>query len=107
MHRLNVDGSPLPFVVNSKIVEKGNEYQNTWISQTGREPVREPATVNDYIYTKGRCNQKDEGMAWNPNVDVYFQENMRVGTNVCDQLTDNTLKLEEEHLKNNLTHEIF
>ena len=37
--RLNVDQSPLPFVVNSKktyeFVEKGDKYHNTWISQPG------------------------------------------------------------------------
>ena len=37
--RLNVDQSPLPFVVNSKktyeFVEKGEKYHNTWISQPG------------------------------------------------------------------------
>ena len=84
--RLNVDQSPLPFVVNSKktyeFVEKGEKYHNTWISQPGSgldkrqctlqvmfRPEGNQPKLGIIFRGKGRVTM-DEKLAWHPGVDV-------------------------------------
>lgn len=114
--RLNVDQSPLPFVINSKktyeFVEKGEKYHNTWISQPGSGLDKRQCTLQVMFRPegnqprlaiifrgKGRVTM-DEKLAWYPNVDVFFQENAWVDGEVCKKWIDSTLKnfIEEEHL---------
>ena len=114
--RLNVDQSPLPFVVNSKktyeFVEKGDKYHNTWISQPGSgldkrqctmqvmfRPEGNQPKLGIIFRGKGRVTM-DEKLAWHPSVDVFFQKNAWLDSEVCKKWIDSSLKrfAEEEHL---------
>ena len=116
--RLNVDQSPLPFVVNSK---KTYEYippgegatHNTWISQSGsgldkrqcglqvmfRSEGVQPRLVIIFRGTGARITD-DEKLAWHSDIDVFFQPNGWIDTKVCLLWTEKTLKsfVEKEHL---------
>jgi len=108
--RINVDQSPLPFVVNLK---KTYEYippgqgasHNTWISQPGSGLDKRQCSLQVTFRVQGdqpklaiifRGKRKrltdDEKLAWHPDIDVYFQPNTWMDTNVNLQWTDKTLE---------------
>lgn len=90
--RLNVDQSPLPFVLDVKrtyeYVEPKNKHHNTWISQPGsgldkrqcslqvmfRSEGKQPA-VSVIFRGKGLRITQEEKDAWHPDVKVFFQTN--------------------------------
>ena len=116
--RLNVDQSPLPYVINSK---KTYEYippgegatHNTWISQPGsgldkrqcslqvmfRSEGVQPRLAIIFRGTGARITD-DEKLPWHSDIDVFFQPNGWMDTKVCLLWTEKTLKsfVEKEHL---------
>ena len=115
--RLNVDQSPLPFVINVKktyeYVEPGkSKDHNTWILQprSGLEKrqcslqvmIRGDGTQPRLaVVFRGKGNVKPyERSAWHPKVDVYFQENAWMDTETCLKWSRNTLSkfLQEQNL---------
>ena len=116
--RLNVDQSPLPFVINVKktyeYVEPGKSKEhNTWISQPGSGLEKRQCSLQVMvrgegqqprlaIIFRGRGRVKPhERQAWHPKVDVYFQANAWMDTETCMKWKQNTLKkfTEDENLK--------
>ena len=90
--RLNVDQSPLPFVIDVKktyeYIEPGDKYHNTWISQPGSGLDKRQCSLQVMFRPEGKqpppaiifrgCGlriSQDEKMAWHPNVKVFFQKN--------------------------------
>ena len=91
--RLNVDQSPLPFVVHGK---KTNEYipkgegfkHNTWISEPGSglekgqcslqvifRPEGEQLKLAIIFRGQGKRYSQDEESEWHKGVNIYFQPN--------------------------------
>lgn len=115
--RLNVDQSPLPFVINVKktydYVEPGKSKEhNTWISQPGSGLEKRQCSLQVMIrgdgkqprlavVFRGKGNVKPhERLAWHPKVEVYFQANAWMDTETCLKWAKNTLRkfTEEENL---------
>ena len=107
---MNLDQSPLPFVVNVRktydIVEEGHGHDhNTWISQPGsgldkrqcslqiciRAEGKQPP-IGIVFRGKGKRIRPDEKEAWHPDVHVFFQENAWVNTIVATDWVKTTLK---------------
>ena len=117
--RINVDQSPLPFVVNSKkthefITPGEGASHNTWISQPGSGLDKRQCSLQvAFRYKgeqprlavifrgKGKRITQDEKLAWHPDIDVYFQPNAWMDSNVNMQWTEKTLKsfVEQQKLK--------
>ena len=89
--RLNVDQSPLPFVIEAKrtyeYVEPGAKDHNTWISQPGSgldkrqcslqvmfRPEGTQPRLAIIFRGKGKNISLDEKLAWHPNVDFFFKK---------------------------------
>ncbi|XP_065658758.1 jerky protein homolog-like [Hydra vulgaris] len=107
--RLNVDQSPLPFVVHGKktyeYVPKGQgATYNTWISQPGSglekrqcslqimfRPEGEQPKLAIIFRGQGKRISKDEKLAWHKDIHVYFQQNAWLDQNVCKHWCDKTL----------------
>ena len=107
--RLNVDQSPLPFVVNVKktyeYVEPGkSKLHNTWIAQPGSGLDKRQCSLQVMVRGEGKQPKlaivfrgkghvkPHERQAWHPKVDVYFQPNGWVDTPTCMQWTEKTLQ---------------
>ena len=98
--RLNVDQSPLPFVIDVKrtyeYVESGSKNHDTWIAQPGSGLDKRQCTLQvafrpegnqprlAIIFRgKGKRISQDEKLTWHSGVDVYFQLNAWMDTKVC------------------------
>ena len=97
--RINVDQSPLPFVLDVKktydYVEPKDKHHNTWISQPGsgldkrqcslqvmfRATGKQPP-ISIIFRGKGMRISEDERKAWHPDVKVFFQTNAWMDHNV-------------------------
>ena len=109
MQRLNVDQSPLPFVVHGKRtyehVPRGEgSLHNTWIAQPGSglekrqcslqvmfRPVGNQPRLSIIFRGTGKRISMDEKLAWHPEVDVFFQSNAWLDKQVCIEWCKNTL----------------
>ena len=106
--RINVDQSPLPFVIDVKrtyeFVEPGSKNHNTWISQPGSgldkrqctlqvafRPEGKQPRLAIIFRGKGKRISEDEKLAWHPGVDIYFQPNAWMDTKVCCEWGEKTL----------------
>ena len=116
--RVNVDQSPLPFVLDVKktyeYVEPGSKHHNTWISQPGsgldkrqcslqvmfRPEGKQPA-LSVIFRGKGLRISQEEKEAWHPDVQVFFQTNAWMDHKVNMEWTEKVLFkfIEEENLK--------
>ena len=117
--RINVDQSPLPFVVNSKktyefIPPGEGASHNTWISQPGSGLDKRQCSLQvAFRYKgeqprlavifrgKGKRITQNENLPWHPNTHVYFRSNAWMDSNVNMQWTEKTLKsfVEQQKLK--------
>ena len=116
--RLNVDQSPLPFVLDVKktyeYVEPGNKHHNTWISQPGSgldkrqcslqvmfRPEGEQPQISIIFRGKGLRISQEEKDAWHPDVQVFFQTNAWMDQKVNMEWTEKVLFkfVEKENLK--------
>ena len=116
--RLNVDQSPLPFVVNStrtyEYVEKKDKNHNTWISQPGSGLDKRQCSLQILFRPEGKQPKlgivfrgkgfisMDEKLAYHQSVDVFFQPNAWVDIHVCKKWIDTTLRpfVKDEKLGN-------
>ena len=107
--RLNVDQSPLPFVVHGNrtyefIPEGQGSTHNTHISQPGSGLEKRQCTLQIVFRCKGKQPRLSiifrgqgkrisavEKEAWHPDVDVYFQENAWLDQKVCLEWCKKTL----------------
>lgn len=116
--RLNVDQSPLPFVLDVKktyeYVEAKDKHHNTWISQPGsgldkrqcslqimfRSEGKQPA-VSVIFRGKGLRISQEEKDAWHPDVQVFFQTNAWMDSKVNMEWAERVLFkfVREENLK--------
>ena len=109
--RINVDQSPLPFVVDRGTtyeldVPKENRAEHkVWISQPGSGLDKRQCTLQIAISPgdtkvklavifrgKGKRIGEDERKSWHPDVDVYFQENAWADGPFCLNWIEKTLK---------------
>lgn len=77
---MNVDQSPLPFVVHGKrtyeyVPPKEGANHNTWISQPGARLEKRQCTLQVLFRPESNRISEDEKLSWHPNVDVFWQDN--------------------------------
>ena len=107
--RLNVDQSPLPFVVHGKktyeYIPKGEgSMHNTWISQPGSglekrqcslqimfRPEGQQPKLAIIFRGQGKRISEDERSAWHKDVDVFFQQNAWLDQYVCKKWCNESL----------------
>ena len=107
--RLNVDQSPLPFVVHGKktyeFIPKGQGSTHiTWISQPGSglekrqcslqvmfRPEGQQPKLAIIFRGQGKRISEDEKSAWHKDVDVFFQPNAWLDQFVCKKWCDESL----------------
>lgn len=108
--RINVDQSPLPFVIDHhttyeiNITEEQRPNHKVWIRQPGSSLDKRQCTlqiafspgdtqVRIAVIFKGKGRVgKDERLLYHPAVDVYFQENAWADSKFCLEWCEKTLK---------------
>jgi len=96
--RLNVDQSPLPFAVTTKRtykhMEKGGQQHNPKRQCTFRicfRPTGDQPKLGIIFRGTGKWISEDEKKAYQPDIDVYFQENAWADTKVSVEWVEKTL----------------
>ena len=117
--RLNVDQSPLPFVVHGKktyeyVPPKEGSTHNTWIAQPGAGLEKRQCTLQvcfrsegkqpklSIIFRgKGKRISADEKLAWHPDIDVLWQDNAWLDQYICLKWFEETFEpfVKKEGLK--------
>ena len=110
--RLNVDQSPLPFVIDTKTTyehveprSKENRHKKVWVSQPGSglgkrqctlqicfRPEGEQPKIGIIFRSMGKRISEAEKLPWHPDVDVFFQLNAWADTKFCLEWVEKTLK---------------
>ena len=107
--RLNIDQSPLPFVVHRKrtyeyIPSGEGATHNTWIAQPSAGLEKGQCTLQSTFRSEGKQPKlavifhgkvkrisNDEKQAWHPDIDVFWQDNVWLDQHVCLKWFEKTL----------------